>query len=510
MSRRTARITPRLPLPARLRTAPPALRTSLLDRIALVVSTLSEEDAPREPAALLARFAELLAAADPSSVWLASSVIDGELATAAAVRRTVRAIRLDGVYAAFGASPAGTVEGWVLGPRRWPEVRVLTGAVLVDLEHTARTGLATGIQRVARETARRWSRDHPEVTLVGWDARHSALRPLDERERTKALTGAGEAGSDGGPDVVVVPWRGVYLLPELSPERPRNERTAALAQFARCRTGVIGFDCVPISTAETTALGVSESFAHNLAAVRHMDQVSAISGAAATEYRGWRSMLASVGSAGPEIRADPLPSEVPATTPTDLDDVRARFMVPGVPMVLNVGSHEPRKNHLALLHAAELLWREGLRFTLLLVGGRSWNDERFRAALAEARARRRPIETVTTMPDRELWAAYRLAHFLVFPSLNEGFGLPVAEALAAGTPAVTSGHGAMAEIAADGGVLLVDPRDDRSIADAMRTLLTEPSVHDRLVREARDRPASSWDDYARRVWDTLVGPVPHP
>ena len=505
MSARTAAAvgTP-LSLAARLGAVAPAERAALLRRITLVVATLSGAPAPTGRAELVARFEQLLEPADASAVWLALSVLEARLATTPEVRRAVRAIRLDGPGAAFGARPAQVAASWLarFGPR--PDVRVLTDAVLVDVDHTARAGLATGIQRVARETVRRW-RDHHDVTLVGWGGDYRHLRLLTPAECTKALTGTGTAEHDPSTDVVVVPWRSTYLLPELSPERPRNERIAALAQFARCRTGVIGFDCVPMTTAETTALGVSEAFATNLAAVRHMDKVSTISAAAAVEYGGWRTMLTSVGQKGPEISVDLLPSEVPASTPAELDAARERLVIAGVPMVLCVGTREPRKNHLALLHAAELLWREGLHFTLVLVGGRSWNDGRFAQELALAQAANRPVETVTTMPDSMLWAAYRLARCMVFPSLNEGFGLPIAEALSCGTPVVTSNYGSMAEIAANGGALLVDPRDDYSIAAGIRTVLTDDEVHRRLATEARARPRRTWEQYAGDVWSALAG-----
>jgi glycosyltransferase involved in cell wall biosynthesis len=393
---------------------------------------------------------------------------------------------------------------WLSGRDPRPEVRVLRNAVLVDVDHTARTGLATGIQRVARETVKRWDAVH-DLTLVGWNRTYGILRALTEAERNRALTGGEAERQAGAPDVVVVPWESTYLLPELSPERERNERIAALAQFARCRTGVIGFDCVPMTTAETTALGVSEAFATNLAAVRHMDTVSTISAAAGTEYSGWRKMLGAIGQKGPEISVNLLPSEVPEVSPADLDEARARLLYPGMPLVLCVGTHEPRKNHVALLHAAELLWRDGVRFSLVLVGGRSWNDERFNQELAHARARNRPVETVTTMSDHMLWAAYRIARCVAFPSLNEGFGLPVAEALACGTPVVTSGYGSMAEIAAGGGALLVDPRDDRSIAAGLRTVLTDDDAHRRLSAEARARTPRTWEQYAGEVWSALAG-----
>jgi glycosyltransferase involved in cell wall biosynthesis len=176
-----------------------------------------------------------------------------------------------------------------------------------------------------------------------------------------------------------------------------------------------------------------------------------------------------------------------------------------VPLVVCVGTHEPRKNHLALLHAAELMWREGVLFSLALVGGRSWNDAGFRLALAAARERNRPVETVTSLSDRELWAAYRVARCTVFPSLNEGFGLPVAESLACGTPAVTSRYGSMAEITADGGAVLVDPRDDHDVAAGLRSVLTDDALLSRLRAEAAARPRRTWDDYSRDVWGSLVG-----
>jgi glycosyltransferase involved in cell wall biosynthesis len=172
--------------------------------------------------------------------------------------------------------------------------------------------------------------------------------------------------------------------------------------------------------------------------------------------------------------------------------------------VLCVGTHEPRKNHLAVLHAAELLWRRGLRFSLAFIGGHSWNSQRFEAGVARLRGAGRPIELLTSVTDDSLWAAYRLSHCVLFPSLNEGFGLPVAEALACGTPVVTSDFGSMAEIAELGGAVLVDPRDDSSVAEGLARVLTDEVLYTRLRNEAAARPQRTWDDYARETWDLLV------
>ena len=76
----------------------------------------------------------------------------------------------------------------------------------------------------------------------------------------------------------------------------------------------------------------------------------------------------------------------------------------------------------------------------------------FPPALADLQADGRPVESLSAADDDLLWGAYRLARFTVFPSINEGFGLPVAESLGLGTPVITSNFGSMREIAEAGAV----------------------------------------------------------
>jgi glycosyltransferase involved in cell wall biosynthesis len=180
--------------------------------------------------------------------------------------------------------------------------------------------------------------------------------------------------------------------------------------------------------------------------------------------------------------------------------------VGALPLVMVVGTHEPRKNHQPVLHAAELLWREGHQFSLTFVGGHSWTPEEFSGTVERLQRAGRPVEVITVATDDLLWGGYRAARFTVFPSLNEGFGLPLTESLACGTPVITSDFGSMKEIAdAGGGALLVDPRDDHAIADAMRTLLVDDDLHAELSRAALARPLVTWDTYAAQVWQALVG-----
>jgi glycosyltransferase involved in cell wall biosynthesis len=203
------------------------------------------------------------------------------------------------------------------------------------------------------------------------------------------------------------------------------------------------------------------------------------------------------------VTACVLPNEGADSTASALAAGADRLMVGGLPMVLVVGSHEPRKNHLAVLQAAELLWRQGLAFSLTFIGGNSWSSEEFLDTVAALQLRGRPVESISAAGDDLLFAGYRLARFTVFPSFNEGFGLPVVESIACGTPVITSDFGSMREITADGGARLVDPRSDHAVAGAMRTLLTDDAELERLAKQARRRPTRTWDSYADEVWRIL-------
>ena len=440
---------------------------------------------------------------DPRDAWFSIAVLSAVLPTEAQVVEALRRAALFGTVDAL--SPYLALEGWrrLVPPRRRRTVEIVRDGILVDVDHTSTVDFATGIQRVVRESVRRWDRDH-SLTLVGWLPDRSGLRRLDPSAADRALHGArdGAPAAEAAVSTVLVPRTGTYLLPELVLESSSIARIAALARFSGLRTGTIGYDAVPLSSSETVNVGVSGRFATYLSAVKWFDRVTVISDAAAGEYEGWRGMLAGAGITGPSITPVILPAEAPDSVlqPGAADDL----VLPSLPLVLSVGSHEPRKNHLAVLHAAELLWREGLEFQLVFVGGNAWGSERFAVREAELAAAGRPVRSVQGVSDSVVWDLYRRAAFTVFPSLNEGFGLPVAESLSVGTPAITSGFGSMAEIAADGGALLVDPHDDHDLASGMRTLLTDATELARLRSAALARPTRSWDDYAAETWTALM------
>jgi glycosyltransferase involved in cell wall biosynthesis len=509
-------VTPRRTSQSKVRAAvdlaSPSRRARSRQRLAALVSAF--EGAKRDSAVAAMSTRELVASAfthlavpTAQKLWLTLAVLKARYPLAEDVLDARRIADLYGPGAVLAAAILPTPKTRYVPVRPGSRVTILRDSVLVDVDHTSTVAFATGIQRVVRETVKRWVRDH-DLVLVGWNEERSALRILSAAESHKALTGesiVSEATPRGTVPDVVVPLGGAYVLPELTLDRRVAFRIAAMSEASSTSAAVIGFDAVPLSSSETVDFMVSGGFASNLSAVKHMDRVAAISEAAATEYRGWREMLAGAGIVGPDVTAFLLPHEPLTTSRPAPDDAAIELGISrDVPFVLCVGSHEPRKNHLAVLHAAETLWREGHDFQLMFVGGNAWNSGLFSAKYEELVGLGRSVSNVRALSDELLAAAYDLATFTVFASLNEGYGLPVVESLAAGTPVVTSGYGSMLEITATGGAVYVDPRSDSSVCDGIRSLLVDAELVARLVREALAQPVRTWDEYAAETWSYLV------
>ncbi|MBN9561447.1 MAG: glycosyltransferase family 4 protein [Alphaproteobacteria bacterium] len=167
--------------------------------------------------------------------------------------------------------------------------------------------------------------------------------------------------------------------------------------------------------------------------------------------------------------------------------------------VLSVSTLEPRKNFDRLLTAHALLpdaLRE--RHPLAIAGGAGWGSA-LEGEQAERALRAGHLRLLGHVVDEELVALYSQCSAFAFPSLYEGFGLPVIEAMACGAPVVAAATTATGETAGDA-ALLVDPLDEHSIADALRTLLEDPSSAAPLRRLGLARAATfTWEGAITRL-----------
>ena len=388
-------------------------------------------------------------------------------------------------------------------------VEVVTGTVLVDVDFSARHQLHTGIQRVVRQTLPLWQVDR-EFTPVAWTTRRAALRLLTSAESDRVfkwfdLQQTPPSSTDDPPEDVpprlIIPWKCVLLLAEVPPV-DAAARIAAVGACSNNRLVCIGYDAIPLVSADLVPIEEPAKFLAHLSAIKFADRIAGISDSAAAEFRNFASMLATQGLAGPDVVSVPLPVTMGdgTTAPPAARDA-------GPARVLVVGSHDLRKNHLAVLHSAEMLWHEGIEFSLTFIGGGGSNLE-FYHRVEALRVRGRKVEVRVAVAEIELRDAIAAARFTVFPSLHEGYGLPVAESIALGTPVITTEYGSTGEIVSKGGGLTVDPRNDADLVSAMRRLLTDDVELEALRVQIQLRSERSWQEYADELWETLVDPLP--
>jgi len=168
--------------------------------------------------------------------------------------------------------------------------------------------------------------------------------------------------------------------------------------------------------------------------------------------------------------------------------------------LLYAGRLQPRKNLLRLLAAYAKLRAEERAPPLVLAGALSPHAEELRAAAGKLGVERHVVFT-GYVPDNQLPALYRSATVFVYPSLYEGFGLPVLEAMASGVPVVTSDVSATAEAAGDAAVL-VDPESVDRLAWGISLLLTDRELRATMVRRGLARSREfTWEQTARTTLD---------
>jgi glycosyltransferase involved in cell wall biosynthesis len=172
------------------------------------------------------------------------------------------------------------------------------------------------------------------------------------------------------------------------------------------------------------------------------------------------------------------------------------------PYVLTVGTLEPRKNHARLIDAfTSLVRQERIPHHLVIVGEQGWKTEHLRVQVEE-RGDADRIHFLGYVPTRDLPYLYRAASAFAFPSLYEGFGLPVLEALACGTPTLISNDPALTEVAGQGTVVVADPRSVQDIATGLYNLLSDEALSARLGQSGLERARGfSWDRCAAQTLD---------
>ncbi|MSU65750.1 MAG: glycosyltransferase [Opitutus sp.] len=392
----------------------------------------------------------------------------------------------------------------------------MTAPLLLDLSHTSHTRARTGIQRVTRSLHRALGAGVVAVThdphrrawrtLERWEVanleaesaagKRGAAWPLGAKLRGRAGRFLGR-GSHPTSRLSMLQPSGVIIPEVFSPAVARA--LPELFAVSRGPRVALFHDAIALQLPEFTPAKTVARFPAYLVELQAFDGIAAVSEDSRTALLDYWHWLGA--KTVPPVQAISLGIDRPAASPPATPP-KAK---PG-PTVLSVGSIEGRKNHLALLEAADQLWARGVTFTLHLIG--LAQTQTGAAALARIRslqAAGRPLRYDGPVTDAALAAAYASCTLTVYPSLSEGFGLPVIESLVHGKPCLCSAGGALGESAHGGGCVMLPRVDAASLATALGHLLATPAQLAALAAEARGRRFKTWSDYAAELTGWMHG-----
>lgn len=187
---------------------------------------------------------------------------------------------------------------------------------------------------------------------------------------------------------------------------------------------------------------------------------------------------------------------------TQQDRVRAKYDLPDR-FFLSVGTLEPRKNLTFLLRVIAKLRQKQPEIKLVIAGRHGWGTETFMETL-RALELAEVVYLLGAVDDEDLPALYQMADVFVFPSLHEGFGLPIVEAMAAGAPVIASNTTSIPEAAGDAAILL-SPTDEKAWIQALDEVLNSEELRHRLRAAGRIQASKfTWEKVAERILDSAL------
>jgi glycosyltransferase involved in cell wall biosynthesis len=378
------------------------------------------------------------------------------------------------------------------------------------LAERACIGSLTGIDRVElayAETLLALAPDRTRFVMMGrWSDRLSILPAAATRSliggirrawrdaRPGQCRGAAMrllAGAAAGPRAPADP-SAIYLLVS---HRHLHRQAALAAALRRSRAGFVPLvhDLIPLEFPEYGRPGEADRHRARMATVAALADGIVVNSAATGV------------ALAPFLPARQPVHVAPLGIPSPAGDIAAEGGER--PYFLCVGTIEPRKNHLLLLH----LWRRlvatyGNRAPrLVIVGGRGWENENVLDLLDRCTALRGHVVELGTVPDTRLTALLRGARALLMPSFAEGFGLPVAEAVAHGTPVLCSDLPALREAGGDVPEYL-DPLDTPAWQAAVEDYTADVSPRrDAQLARLPNWRCSTWDEHVGSVLDFVDG-----
>ena len=277
-------------------------------------------------------------------------------------------------------------------------------------------------------------------------------------------------------------------------------RIISFARTTGLHIGAIFYDAIPVLKPELCNAEMQSNHAGYMKELANADVVMPISHFSADSLT---SMWASLGQhVNAHVAADVLPGEFGGVQRNELPkEAQAGDAV----RILCVSTLEPRKNHKRLIEACLLMKQNhpDLRWQLILVGNRYAGAFEIADYVSEISLLHPEIQWLGIVDDAVLEREYRDADFSVYPSVMEGFGMPIMESIWHGRPCLCANEGVMSELAAGGGCLTTGVLDVHRLSEDIYKLCTDLHLRRQLSHAALHRPIKTWKDYAAELITSL-------
>jgi len=373
------------------------------------------------------------------------------------------------------------------------------GVIYYWVDHTCAYPSNSGIQRVVRGLARALLAIGIKVVPVKWDESNHRFYPPTHEELQHLAKWNGPQPDEWGSWVDPLPFSACdwILIPELTTYLTRTN-VFDLKRYAatnKLRCAWIFYDAIPWKMHDIYPSEARLPHQHYMEGLSQFERVFAISEHSRADLSGFLATTrVSTPNLDERVLACVLPGEF--LEGTRVTKVKARPST--ITKILCVGTIEPRKNHLRLLEAFTSVAGQTQKPLELWLAGSGPLPE-----LAE-----RVEHYISTVPgihwernadDTRLRELYAECDFTVYPSLEEGFGLPVLESLWNARPCICRNSSALAEVAKGGGCLTTETADASELAKVMLRLIEDDALRLRLAHEATARHFNTWDDYGREI-----------
>ncbi len=376
-------------------------------------------------------------------------------------------------------------------------------SLLIYVDHTCRFERNTGIQRCVRSLARAFQELGVSLQPVIWNRSLKCLEPANTDHRIHLSKWNGpskEKWADGSIPLSKRIFKASWLIiPELvsGPFNPSGEDLLRVSKQHAISVVWLFHDAIPVRFPHFYGLRGNRTYMAHYHYMKDLASFDLVLANSETTARHLKKLWDEENlTPKAQLETVPLAEEFPGAKrlPETLEGT----------IVLCVSSLEPRKNHCALMKGfVELVasgdWPPDLY--LVLAG---WpNDLQVVNLVERALQLGLPLRWEKEASDERLLELYSKAIFCVFPSLEEGYGLPVAESIWHHRPCLCSNNGAISELALAGGCLMVNTSKWREIRDGMKCLITDKDLLAKLQHDISNRPLRLWKDVASRWLDLM-------